>query len=162
MPRLPVILLSVFLFFQNAHAQSGVIELENPSFEGAPRCGTINGPMPDGWMDCGFAGESVPDVHPEEYGGSFQVDHPAQHGDTYLGMTVRDNDTWERVGQKLSSPMVAGTNYQFNIYLCRSLVYKFSNKKNGLAQLHRAVFFCIKTVSLSSTLPHRRSRSIRK
>ena len=41
-----------------------VIPLKNPSFEGIPRAGTVNGPPPFGWHDCGKRGESAPDVQP--------------------------------------------------------------------------------------------------
>ena len=38
-------------------------------------------------------------------------------------MVVRDNDTWEKVSQKLSSPIEANQCYQFSIYLQRSPIY---------------------------------------
>jgi hypothetical protein len=92
------------------------ILLENPSFEGEPR----HSKLPTGWHDCGFAGESPPDLHPS---GDFSVTAPAQQGRTYLGMVVRDNSTWEAVGQKLSTPFSPGTCYGFSIFVARSQLY---------------------------------------
>lgn len=123
-------LLSIFFYLQ-ASGQDEPIVLTNPSFEGAPRGGTINGSMPEGWADCGFAGESVPDIHPEENGGSFQVDKPAFEGKTYIGLVVRENDTWERVTQRLTQPLQAGKCYEFSISLCRSLIYMSAGRLDG-------------------------------
>lgn len=97
-------------------AQSGVITLNNPSFEDLPR----HSSAPQYWSDCGFPNESPPDVHPDFV---FAVSKPAFDGKTYLGMVTRDNDTYERVGQQLSKPMQKGTCYEFSIKLARSLSY---------------------------------------
>jgi len=92
------------------------IQLQNPSFEDAP--GSGHAPM--GWSSCGQSGESPPDIHASVNQTLFGVSHPAYHGDTYLGMVVRDNDTWESISQKLSVPMQGGECYVFNLYLAHS------------------------------------------
>ncbi|WP_421797059.1 OmpA family protein [Haliscomenobacter sp.] len=99
-----------------AQAQEQKIQLKNPSFEDAPR----HSQTPRDWIDCGFPGESEPDVQPS---GQFGVTMLPQHGDTYLGLVVRDNSTWERVSQRLSSPMENGKCYEFSIYLAKSPQY---------------------------------------
>jgi outer membrane protein OmpA-like peptidoglycan-associated protein len=38
-------------------------------------------------------------------------------------MVVRDNDTWEKVSQRLSRPFTPDQCYRFSIYLARSLMY---------------------------------------
>ena len=106
-----VIFQCLFLF-----SQETPIYLTNPSFEDLPRHSTA----PRGWIDCGFNGESAVDVHPS---GTFAVVKQPQDGNTYLGMVVRDNDTWEMVSQPLSTPMQAGKCYEFSIYLARSETY---------------------------------------
>ncbi len=116
-------LFPVFLFLQNAASQEAVIYLKNPSFEGIPAEGSLNGRLPDGWFNCGFKDESIPDVHPKD-NSAFGVTLQAADGNTYLGMVVRSNDTWESVGQELNSPLQAGTYYRFNIQLARSLTYE--------------------------------------
>ena len=99
-----------------AQAQEQKIQLKNASFEDAPR----HSQTPKDWIDCGFPGESEPDVQPS---GQFGVTMLPQQGDTYLGLVVRDNSTWERVSQRLSSPMENGKCYEFSIYLAKSPQY---------------------------------------
>ncbi len=107
---LSLLLLSgIFLFSQD------IIKLKNPSFYGIKRCCDI----PERWIDCGFDSETPPDIQP----GSFGVIKPPYDGDTYLGMVVRDNRTWEIISQKLRNPMEIGNCYEFRIHLCQSGLY---------------------------------------
>jgi len=76
--------------------------------------------QPSGWHNCGFPGESPPDTQPNN---EFAVTKPAAEGSTYLGMVVRDNETWESVSQRLSQPMEAGQCFQFSISMARSEMY---------------------------------------
>ena len=110
-----LLLLSTTIFSQDDRP----IELTNPSFEDLPR------PQhpPYGWWDCGFASETPPDVHPVLGNPAFKVTMEAQQGNTYLGMVVRENDTWESVAQRLNRPMEADQCYTFSIYLAKSEVY---------------------------------------
>lgn len=93
-----------------------VVQLDNPSFEDFPHHST----PPIGWTDCGFAGETPPDVQPS---GQFGVFWPAMHGNTYLGMVTRETETYESVGQRLNGILWAGTCYQISFFLCKSPVY---------------------------------------
>ena len=101
------------------------ITLSNASFEDVPR----QGHPPARWYDCGFSAESPVDVHPasmspvptEPY---FGVDARAFDGNTYLGMVVRDNETYEAVSQRLlGGPLRAGKCYTFSIYMARETRY---------------------------------------
>ena len=118
-----ILLVFAFLSFSFSYiiGQDAVITLTNPSFEDFPR----QGKPPQGWQDCGFPGETPPDVQPNETSGPsfFEVSKKAVDGETYLGMVVRDNETWEKVSQRLSIPLEAGQCYEFSIYLCRSALY---------------------------------------
>lgn len=119
------LLFALIIFTANfVVAQDEPIELINPSFEGTPQDGVQNGTLPTGWYDCGFAGETAPDVHPQVDGGNFLVTKPAYDGNTYIGMVVRENDTWEMISQRLSAPLVGGKCYEFSIHLCRSELYR--------------------------------------
>ena len=100
------------------------IKLDNPSFEDYPSAAHA----PQGWFDCGFAGESPPDVQPS---GTFSVNKPAFHGSTYLGMVVRDNNTWEAIGQRLKSPLLKGVTYTFSLYAARSELYMSKSQLTG-------------------------------
>ena len=128
--KIPAILFLLLPFV--IQAQSEVIYLENASFEDEPRAGW----QPNSWIDCGFPGESAPDVQP--FGG-FGVTQPAQHESTYLGLVVRDNKTWESISQKLSRPIRQGQCYKFSIYLSRSAQYVSPTKKdpNNLTNFER-------------------------
>lgn len=90
--------------------------MSNPSFEDFARASQ----PPINWYNCGFPGESPPDVQPDP---TFNVTKVAADGETYLGMVVRDNDTWESVSQKMSRPLEKGKCYEFSIQLSRSLTY---------------------------------------
>lgn len=111
-------------------AQSQSIYFINPSFEDFANAST----PPTNWHDCGFGGESPPDIQPNP---TFNVTKQAYDGETYLGMVVRDNNTWESVSQRMSKPLQKGSCYQFEVYLARSLSYfsvsRVSNKTANYA-----------------------------
>lgn len=118
--------LSFFMVFSLGSAmaqQVDTIRLFNSSFEDTPQ----HSIPPRGWSDCGFPGETPPDVHPTT---QFNVLRPAYSGRTYLGMVTRDNDTWEAVQQRLPSPIVGNQCYSFSIYLCRSDTYTSATRSN--------------------------------
>ncbi len=102
-----------------AKPKLAVITLTNPSFEDTPRSGALGGAPPAGWFDCGGIKETSPDIQP----GSFGVVKTASNGSTYLGLVVRDNETYESVAQRLSQPLEAGKCYEWNMDLCRSEEY---------------------------------------
>jgi len=99
--------------------------LSNASFEDVPRVGHA----PRGWFDCSFSEETAVDVHPEtlvmpESKGFFGVNKTAFDGNTYLGMVVRDNDTYEAVSQRIiGGPLKAGKCYTFSIYMSKAVSY---------------------------------------
>lgn len=103
-----------------------MIYLINGSFEGIPNCCMT----PAGWLDCGFKTETPPDIQPASPGSQalFGVVKQPINGKTYLGMVARQNETYERVSQHLSSPMLKGKCYSFSIYLTRSPIYLSSTK----------------------------------
>ena len=91
------------------------IELRNPSFEDVPRASAT----PTGWYDCGQMRDSPPDVQP----GFWQVTTPPKDGSSYLGMVVRDDETWESVSQRLSRPLEANQCYELRMDLCKAPKY---------------------------------------
>ena len=90
-----------------------------------------NSAPPRGWTNCGFPGETPPDVHPDPRF-EFQVAKRAQHGKTYLGMVTRENETYEAVGQLLSEPFTADQCYELNIQLARSETYLSRSRRTNL------------------------------
>jgi outer membrane protein OmpA-like peptidoglycan-associated protein len=128
-------LVGFFILIILSHSQISMAQQEivvsNPSFEDVPRMGRWMNFNINGWMDCGairFESESPPDIHP---GNFWSVSTPPSHGKTYLGLVVRDNDSWEGLSQKLSAPIEAGVCYQFNIDLARSPQYKSQSRLTG-------------------------------
>lgn len=109
-------------FWLFAYGQEETIYLNNPSFEDVPQASA----QPKGWIDCGFPNESPPDTQPS---GQFGVTKPPSNGNTYLGLVVRDNETWESVSQRLSKPMAAGKCYEFSLDLARSEYYVSKSPK---------------------------------
>jgi len=110
--------------------QTGEIFLNNPSFEDRPHQG---GGEYDigirGWYDCGtiqFPGETPPDVHPIDF---WQVTQTPIDGNTYLGLVIRDNDSWESVSQRLPEGLKAGTCYEISAQLARSIKYLSGSKE---------------------------------
>ncbi|GAB4320758.1 MAG: hypothetical protein Kow00127_13030 [Bacteroidales bacterium] len=82
--------------------------LSNPSFEGIPAPATA----PPGWEICTPVW-STPDIQP----GNFNVFLPPSDGNTYLGMTARDDFTWEDVHTSLITPLSADSCYTIKIDL---------------------------------------------
>lgn len=118
--------LSILVFtFSFVFAQEEPIVLENSSFEDMPR----HSRQPRNWYDCGFPNESPPDTQP----GQFDVTQVANDGDSYMGLVVRENDTWEMVAQRLSAPLEGGKCYEFSIFLSRSELYLSPTKDDTLA-----------------------------
>ncbi len=116
-----ILLFSLVLLYGTAALAQDTIRLKNPSFEGkSPRPAAV----PDGWMDLGLALETPPDIQP----GMFRVDLPAQDGRTYMGLVVRENNTWEGLGQRLTDFLQKDSTYHFSIYLARSKQYMSPTK----------------------------------
>ncbi len=121
------------------YGQSEEININNPSFEDIPhRGGGAFDIGIKGWYDCGgisFKSETPPDIHPIN---AWQVTKQPADGRTYLGMVVRDNDTWESLSQRLRIPIEDGKCYSFNIELARSAYYvsgsKVSNQLENYTQ----------------------------
>ncbi|HZV69251.1 MAG TPA: hypothetical protein VFG10_06885 [Saprospiraceae bacterium] len=102
------------------------IYLKNPSFEDLPRAGTSITPSIKGWHDCGrtkFPGETPPDIHPVVPFNAWSVDMKAYDGETYMGLVVRYNATYESVSQDLKKPLEADKCYSFTAFLARSDAY---------------------------------------
>ncbi len=112
-------------------AQMDTIYFDNPSFEGQPiEGGRLNQTMPIGVIDCGFDGQTAPDIHPV-VGGNFSVNKFPAEGKTYLGMVVRDNDTWEQVSVRPTKSLKVGKCYSFSIALARSEFYYSQSQRTN-------------------------------
>lgn len=114
-------------------AQPNTIPLKNGSFEDFPQVAHA----PSSWHDCGFPGETPPDVLPHP---AFQVTGRAQQGNTYLGLVTRDNETYEGVSQKLLKPLEKDHCYDFSIWASRAKNYvSLSITSGNLENFNKAV-----------------------
>ena len=120
------------------------ILLMNPSFEDIPHRGSAGGPPIKMWDDCGFntfPNESPPDIHPVP-NGAWGVGLQPQEGATYLGLVTRANGTYESVGQRLFTPLRAGTCYSLTAMMTQSPMYKSATVetiKNGTRNLENFI-----------------------
>ena len=108
----------VLLLLIMHHARSQSINIFNGSFEGEA-ADAIN---PIGWMGCEDG--TTPDILPGPWG----VYLPAVEGQTYMGLIVRKNGTWECVGQRLSQSLKGNNCYFFKLMLAHSITYNGYNK----------------------------------
>jgi outer membrane protein OmpA-like peptidoglycan-associated protein len=115
--------LVIFMPFLAIGQKDAPIYLVNPSFEDLPKCCTV----PNGWYNCGKTEETAPDIQP----GYFSVMKAPSHGETYIGLVVRDNDTWESIGQRLSKPIEIDKCYEFSLDLARSELYLSVSRTTG-------------------------------
>lgn len=112
------------------------IKLRNGGFEDRARQGTSNeDQVIKGWFDCGridFPAETPPDIHQgvNRKEAFWDNEQASAQGSTYLGMVVRETDSFESLSQKLSLPLKAGKCYSFSVYLSMSPTY-FSHVSNG-------------------------------
>lgn len=122
-----LLLFSLISFYSTIEAQD--LTLKNPSFEDRPHFGGLNNNATiKGWYDCGginFPNATPPDIHQGANRDTAYWDNTVAtcHGKTYLGMVVRDNESWESVSQRLAFPLKSTKCYSFSIYLARSDTY---------------------------------------
>lgn len=95
-------------------AQKNPTIIINPSFEGIPQMDAKN---IEGWLP--FNQGSTPDILPGPWG----VTLPAFNGKTYMGLTVRSDNTWEAAVQQLNAPLRKDYCYNFSIALALSDTY---------------------------------------
>lgn len=89
------------------------ITLNNPSFEDEPSDATT----PMGWFEC--TESTTPDIFPGYWG----VYEEASDGDTYLGLIIREDRSYEAIGQRTSAAMLIDKCYKFTIDLAHSDTY---------------------------------------
>ena len=71
------------------------------------------------WVDCGFLSEAPMQFQP----GAYEVDKAAFEGKNYFSLAVRDNFTWDAIGQRLRVPLQPGRCYRLMIHLAQSPYY---------------------------------------
>jgi hypothetical protein len=113
-----ILFLTSLLLAMSVMALPAQITVLNPSFEDQPSDATV----PQGWFPCEEF--TTPDILPGYWG----VYNEPREGNTYVGLIVRENNTWESIGQKLSKPLGQGGCYIFSIDLAHSFIYAGYNQ----------------------------------
>lgn len=103
-------------------AQSKPLTLRNPSFEGVPH----DAVTPDEWQACGL--DSSPDILPGPWG----VYQKPTHGNSFMGLIARENNSWEAAGQQLKKPLKKNQCYKVKVDLARSPAYAGYNQPTCL------------------------------
>ncbi len=126
----------VFIFLGDASVAQSTLTLRNPSFEDIPHAGGLNSNSTiKDWFDCSrinFPFTTPPDIHAGATRDTafWDMTVATAHGVTFLGMVVRDNESWESIAQRLQGPLRAGKCYEFSTYLARSDVYRSPTMSN--------------------------------
>jgi len=131
-PLLSILFLLISVSFISAQDQvKGTIKIANGSFEDIPHQGKLTEMFGIfRWTDCGrfdFINESPPDIHPKDF---WDCSRPASHENTYLGMVVRDNESWESLSQRLEAPLEIGKCYRISIELSKCDSYKSGTSRS--------------------------------
>lgn len=113
--KIYTMLISLLFLLESSRAQD-IIQLTNPSFEGAPGAGIDI----VGWKNLGSLDQTPPDIQP----GYFGVNLKPQHMRNYLGLVVREVNSWEGVGQQLDGILSKDSTYSFSLWLSRSNAYQ--------------------------------------
>lgn len=144
-----ILIILSFLLLQIGYSQ-GIIEIENPSYEGIPSHSTVA----DEWGFCTFESQSPPDIQPGFFGVN---NHEAFDGRTYAGIVTRADGTFEMLRTKLREPLVKGTCYSWNFYISQSPNYLSISRKTLKEELFispvNVVIYGAKTVSCKSMEP---------
>ena len=102
------------------------IRLVNPSFENTPKRrindlrADYRSPKIKAWDDCGqiYFPDASPHDLPANSTNFWDIKSPGVlAGSTFLGMTVREDGSFEAVSQELEHSLEAGQTYCFSIYL---------------------------------------------
>jgi hypothetical protein len=105
-----------------AAAQTKPTTLRNASFEGIPH----DAVTPREWQACGL--DSSPDILPGPWG----VYQKPTHGNSFMGLITRENNSWEAAGQALSKPLLKDRCYKVQVDLANSPAYAGYNKPTCL------------------------------
>lgn len=138
-----IFLIIIFLETGSFLNAQEMIELLNPSFE---IYYTKTQSTLENWESCIISDYSPPDVHSttKKYWGNMTQPFA---GDSYIGMVVRPDTTFEQITQKLTAPLIENEFYSFEIYLALPQNYKSQlknineNSENNVTEKNELVDF---------------------
>jgi hypothetical protein len=95
------------VFVEPVHTGPDTIFFRNPSFDGKPG----ESMLPKEWTS--QTKGSTPDIFP----GAWKLQKTPHHGNTCLGLVVREDNTSEDITQELNTPLLSGECYEFQVWL---------------------------------------------
>ena len=130
----------LFLIAPIATVGQNRLFLKNSSFEEKPKKGStvihyiVNKKRNeiDSWYNCAFHdfhGELAPDIHGINTN-IWNVKQSPSDGKSFLGLSVRDNNSWDYLSQELSEALVPEKCYSFSIDLSMSKSYAKGSRMN--------------------------------
>jgi hypothetical protein len=89
------------------------IKILNNSFEKTPLLADMD------WFDCSFVGESPVSIMPTDVVKFINFDKQikAVDGGQYILMLTKDNNKWEGLSQRLSTPLAQNSTYEISLFL---------------------------------------------
>lgn len=115
-------ILSLSVLFCCPLFSQDVIKIKNGSFEDINTYSNISIFNAKSWFDSGsekFKLETPADLISNLFP-VWGIGIKTIFGEKYVSLVVRDNKTYESIGQKLTSPMLPGKAYKFSLYLCKA------------------------------------------
>lgn len=129
-------LIYISIFFGLCLQLNAQVYITNPSLEDTPADAT----MPSGWFEASSG--TTPDILPGYWG----VYHEPEDGNSYVGLIIRPDDSYESISQRLETRLKKETCYMMSLHLSHSDNYTgyndpvklrvwVSDKKNSRQQM---------------------------
>lgn len=106
---------------------SDSIEVFNKSFEeisNEDEISNLSRIVPRHWLNCGFIEfpyESPVTIHKRGKENQFNIRHEPVHGNAFISMVTRENESFERISQELSYKLEKDTLYTMGFYVANAL-----------------------------------------
>lgn len=123
----------LFLLLSNLNQINAQNLLTNPSFEEG-----IDGPsrLAANWENCGNKGYTPPDLHDSSDNKHyFKVRNKASHGDKFISLVIREDQSTECIYQELRVPLIPNNHYLFQLDLCKSEQFRPLKDLNGSEEI---------------------------
>ena len=100
------------------------------------------------WIDLGFKKYTPPGIHtPKEVVHDVQLE--AAHGNNFLELVSRHNETYEEIGQFLDVPLLEGKKYLFKLSICHFPAFKGLNTLGKLSTFEKPITIRVKAFNIA-------------
>ena len=125
---------SLILLANLGYAQRGSFNFNNSSFEDTIAYNYV----PYQWINCGSFDETKPDIGPfiKYDWNSNGLDIPPKDGNSFMGLSVGKDGTWEAVGQRLNRALAPAQCYIFSLYMMQPPDLRMRNTYSGAKEAY--------------------------